>query len=174
MTDERRHDQEMVRRYGLLPGQYRAMLAQQDGRCFTCGGFPSPSRRLALDHDHVTGEPRGLLCDGCNGFLARAEIYLGRRDPSGIWPLPPGPGLWVNGELWTWRTNPDLYDRDMSYAPWNPRWHLEPPWRLQPEPKRVDLARKLAGDASVPVRRHRPGVGGGDPGSDGEQPVEGT
>jgi hypothetical protein len=142
MSTNEEHDRYMQQRYGLLPGQYRWMLANQAGRCFICGGFPSPSRRLALDHDHMTGEPRGLLCDGCNTFLARAETYLGRRQPYGIWPLPPSDGLWVNGELWTWRPSRDLYDRDMTYNPWQPRWQLEAPWRLQPEPKHLAEQRR--------------------------------
>lgn len=154
MTNDR-HDQEMGRRYGLLPGQYQTMLANQAGRCFICGGRPAPSRRLSVDHDHATGDVRGLLCDPCNTFLARAETYLGRSQPHGMWPLPPGPGLWIDGDLWTWEPTRDLYDRDVTYGRWQPRWQLKQPWRLEPEPTEIAEARRER--QAQPARRFEPG-----------------
>lgn len=55
-------------RYGLTIEAYNAMLVGQNGLCAACG---EPERRkgrtrLAVDHDHVTGAIRGLLCDHCN------------------------------------------------------------------------------------------------------------
>jgi hypothetical protein len=56
-------------------------------RCGICGCEPSSSRRLDRDHDHRTGEPRGLLCHRCNrtlgsqidpAWLRRALAYLER------------------------------------------------------------------------------------------------
>lgn len=48
---------------------YEALFTAQGGRCALCRRA-SPSRRLAIDHDHRTGEVRGLLCPdpdwGCN------------------------------------------------------------------------------------------------------------
>lgn len=70
--------------YRLGPGQFEAMLARQDGRCAVCGDRPTAT--LAVDHDHATGEVRGLLCRNCNQGLghfrddpqrlARAIDYL--------------------------------------------------------------------------------------------------
>lgn len=62
-TRARRADARVVRVYGLAPGEYDALLTFQGGTC----AIPScpargAARRLAVDHDHVTGEPRGLLC----------------------------------------------------------------------------------------------------------------
>ena len=37
--------------------------------CGICGSGPSESRRLDRDHDHKTGQPRGLLCHTCNRRL---------------------------------------------------------------------------------------------------------
>ena len=63
------HEAMVQKTYGLEPGEYDALLALQGGRCYICGR-KSPSRRLAVDHDHETGQPRGLLCPdperGCN------------------------------------------------------------------------------------------------------------
>jgi Recombination endonuclease VII len=43
-----------------------------DGRCEICSGPPGVRRnRLSIDHDHVTGKFRGLLCDNCNNGLGR-------------------------------------------------------------------------------------------------------
>lgn len=48
---------------------YQALLRMQHGRCYLCRR-QSLSRRLAIDHNHETGEVRGLLCPdpewGCN------------------------------------------------------------------------------------------------------------
>lgn len=54
--------------YGLTWDEYDLLLACQEGRCAICGGTP---RRyaLAVDHDHRTGEIRGLLCSRCNHKL---------------------------------------------------------------------------------------------------------
>ena len=68
-----RHDTYVVRTYGLLPGQYGEMLAEQLGRCAICGNRPA-RRRLAVDHSHLSGKPRALLCLSCNhDVLGRLE-----------------------------------------------------------------------------------------------------
>lgn len=59
------------RRYGLTLEQYQEMLARQGGRCAICGSPPDPTgvkaaSRLHVDHDHVTGANRELLCGRCN------------------------------------------------------------------------------------------------------------
>jgi hypothetical protein len=44
--------------------------------CAICLRRPSPGRRLDRDHDHRTGQPRGLLCGGrmgCNRRLGRVD-----------------------------------------------------------------------------------------------------
>lgn len=56
--------------YGVTEQAYKAMLEAQDGRCAICARVPR-ARRLAVDHDHNTGQVRGLLCYGCNHFLLR-------------------------------------------------------------------------------------------------------
>lgn len=63
------HLQHIRATYGLTPEQYQALFDWQGGRCYICRR-QSRSKRLAVDHDHVTGAVRGLLCPdetrGCN------------------------------------------------------------------------------------------------------------
>ena len=78
----------MKRKYGLTLEQYDAMLAAQDGVCAICGEPRPEDRTLHVDHDHDTGEIRGLLCFKCNNALGdfnddhdlfqRAAAYLDR------------------------------------------------------------------------------------------------
>ena len=55
-------------------GGYDHILAQQGGGCAICGRPPKPGgRRLNIDHAHVTGTVRGLLCAACNRMLGWAK-----------------------------------------------------------------------------------------------------
>lgn len=74
--------------YGITPEDYDAMLASQNGVCAICERNDPRGQRLAIDHDHVTGAVRGLLCRACNTALglldddivrlARMRRYLRR------------------------------------------------------------------------------------------------
>lgn len=61
-----------LRRYGLTVVAYEEMLAAQNGLCALCGKVETHRdkrgeiTRLAVDHDHVTGSVRALLCHACN------------------------------------------------------------------------------------------------------------
>lgn len=60
-------------KYGMTIADYEAKLAAQDGVCMLChrpapGGIKAASR-LHVDHDHVTGRNRDLLCMNCNRGL---------------------------------------------------------------------------------------------------------
>lgn len=58
------------RKYGITLEQYDQLLSQQDGRCAVCTRPAEAfTTRLAVDHNHVTGEIRGLLCTHCNHRL---------------------------------------------------------------------------------------------------------
>ena len=61
--------------YGITSKDYNKILKIQNGVCAICLQ-PSSSKHqsgkiknLAIDHDHETGEIRGLLCDNCNRAL---------------------------------------------------------------------------------------------------------
>ena len=57
------------KRYGIVPEEYDILLEKQGGACIICGDIPT-NRRLDIDHDHNTGEIRGLLCNKCNRGLS--------------------------------------------------------------------------------------------------------
>lgn len=70
-------------KYGLTPGQHKAMYVTQNGCCVVCGK-PIPYDKIQVDHDHKTGKIRGLLCKSCNtklGWYERRkqviDVYLG-------------------------------------------------------------------------------------------------
>jgi hypothetical protein len=53
-------------KYGISLEDYDAMLARQGGVCAACKNKKRRSERLCVDHCHVTGKVRGLLCRNCN------------------------------------------------------------------------------------------------------------
>ena len=77
--------------------QYDDMLYSQNGVCVICGEPETTYRwgriiALAIDHNHETGEIRGLLCTKCNSglgcfrdnanILASAISYLNQKTPA--------------------------------------------------------------------------------------------
>jgi hypothetical protein len=79
--------------YGLTPLDVETMLEDQEYRCCICdkqtAGIGRGKQYLNIDHHHISGKIRGLLCSGCNkglGYfnedtqaLQKAIEYL-RRD----------------------------------------------------------------------------------------------
>ena len=63
----------LKKRFGLTLDEYDQLWASQGGVCIGCGDDNIAGRRLAVDHDHKTGEIRGLLCDRCNRALGSCK-----------------------------------------------------------------------------------------------------
>ncbi len=68
-------DRHLRNTYGLSNKKYEALVAKQGGNCASCRD-PLPTvdkrqrRRSAhVDHNHTTGDVRGVLCSGCNTSL---------------------------------------------------------------------------------------------------------
>jgi hypothetical protein len=58
-------------RYGVTLDWFEAKIIEQHGACAICGHVPpvggiKSAARLHVDHDHVTGANRDLLCNRCN------------------------------------------------------------------------------------------------------------
>jgi uncharacterized protein with PIN domain len=74
------------RHYGLTLADYEQMLTAQEGRCAVCGGAETVLRRtgepyrLAVDHDHRSGQVRGLLCRRCNQIVWAFEEHSALLD----------------------------------------------------------------------------------------------
>ena len=70
------------RSYGMTNAEFQAMVDAQGGLCAICVERPA----VHVDHDHKTGQVRGVLCFPCNAalgqfrdrtdLLARAASYL--------------------------------------------------------------------------------------------------
>lgn len=65
------------RTYGIDADTYHELLRLQGGKCFICQRATGKSKRLSVDHDHRSGEVRGLLCSTCNNVLGHV-----RDDPA--------------------------------------------------------------------------------------------
>lgn len=80
----------LKRKYNISQDDYDKLHEAQGGRCAICG----KKKRLVVDHDHDTGEVRGLLCGNCNtgigmlgdtpGDLKNALEYLEKNDSTKI------------------------------------------------------------------------------------------
>lgn len=68
---------------------FNLRLKEQDSRCAICGEKCEETKIFA-DHDHITGKPRGLLCNRCNigcgvfrdnvEYMKKAIAYLEKWD----------------------------------------------------------------------------------------------
>lgn len=80
----------LKRRYGIGADEFDELVRQQGGACAICER-PDPEH---VDHNHETGDVRGILCFNCNGGLGHfrdsidamlaAAVYLDERDPGTI------------------------------------------------------------------------------------------
>src|SRR2546423_9654877 len=58
----------LMRRYGIGDADVAAMIDAQDGKCLIC---VDALTKAHVDHDHVTGKVRGVLCFNCNAGLGK-------------------------------------------------------------------------------------------------------
>jgi hypothetical protein len=73
-------------KFGLTEGEAARLMALQQDACAVCRKKFRPGRPPVVDHHHVTGRVRGLLCSPCNrqlgylhedvGWLTRAADYV--------------------------------------------------------------------------------------------------
>lgn len=68
----------LKRSFGITIDDYDRIFEKQGGVCAICGNRETiknrwGTKRLSVDHDHETGEVRGLLCRKCNAGLGFFE-----------------------------------------------------------------------------------------------------
>lgn len=64
-TKEEIRDEYLRKKYGVGLDYYNQKFTEQKEACI-CGRKPKEGKNLNLDHNHQTGEARGLLCFTCN------------------------------------------------------------------------------------------------------------
>ena len=71
------YERERDRRYGLLPGDYDALIARQHGCCAVCEKPLGIGHDAAIEHDHAIGMKRhavrGIVHARCNSLVAVVE-----------------------------------------------------------------------------------------------------
>jgi hypothetical protein len=73
---QRKRSTHRLRFYGITVEQYDQMFDNQAGLCAICEQpetmtYRGVVKQLCVDHDHVTGEVRGLLCAACNFAIGK-------------------------------------------------------------------------------------------------------
>lgn len=73
----------LKRRFKLSLDEYMILWNKQNGKCAICRKEETvldhrsgKTRMLAVDHNHDTGNNRGLLCNNCNQGLGRFQDSL--------------------------------------------------------------------------------------------------
>lgn len=65
------------RNYRITPDDFNSMWESQDGKCAICNENMVPRGRSSfaatVDHNHETGEVRGLLCRCCNSGIGNMK-----------------------------------------------------------------------------------------------------
>ncbi len=64
------------RKYSISLQNYEDILIAQGNKCKICGVNSNPDKRagyFVIDHNHTTGDIRGLLCTKCNALLGLAQ-----------------------------------------------------------------------------------------------------
>ncbi len=67
-----RKNNSLMMLYNISLEKYTTILKSQDGKCAICSGT-SGKRSLSVDHNHNSGQIRGLLCDNCNHGLGKFQ-----------------------------------------------------------------------------------------------------
>jgi hypothetical protein len=64
----------LKKNYGLTLENYDNLFKFQSGYCLGCNRHQNQlNHKLNVDHNHITGKIRGLLCIGCNRALGFVE-----------------------------------------------------------------------------------------------------
>ena len=65
---------QLKRDYGITLDEYNKMLQEQNSCCCICGRHQSEFKKaLHVEHNHITGKVRGIVCSYCNHSLSVLE-----------------------------------------------------------------------------------------------------
>lgn len=72
-----RKSQTLLYKYNITIKDYEIIYTKQNGLCGICNKPKNEEKNkyFNVDHDHITGNVRGLLCSGCNAKLGWFESY---------------------------------------------------------------------------------------------------
>ena len=76
-TKDKIRNWRLLQNYGITNQDYEQMLENQGFCCAGCGLHQNIlEKKLHVDHNHVTGRVRGLLCGNCNRALGLVKDNL--------------------------------------------------------------------------------------------------
>lgn len=67
---EKKREQNYLTRYGISLSDYENLYKKQNGKCAIC---KNKLEKGVVDHNHTTGEVRGILCNSCNTAIGLAK-----------------------------------------------------------------------------------------------------
>lgn len=83
-TPKSRLEQHLKYKYGITQAEFNEAWQKQDGNCAICENelpdlmeYNNRRRGYAIDHNHDTGEFRGILCLNCNSMLGMSKDDIG-------------------------------------------------------------------------------------------------
>jgi Recombination endonuclease VII len=93
--EKQRSEAKLKSKYGITLAQYEQMLEDQHHACACCGTTEIPPKGYwHIDHCHVSGKVRGILCHHCNlglghfrdncATLRTAIAYLEKHNAPGV------------------------------------------------------------------------------------------
>ncbi|GAF89887.1 unnamed protein product [marine sediment metagenome] len=82
---EQSRDRNLRVNFGMTLDDYDQMFEKQDGVCAICNcpetmTYKGVATHLSVDHNHITGEIRGLLCRDCNLELGHYETWTVKHE----------------------------------------------------------------------------------------------
>ncbi len=93
-TTDGRWEKQLRDRFDMTAEQYWNLHNKQNGLCAICGKPQCVGTKLDVDHDHVTGKVRGLLCRHCNAGIGMLKDSVGLLLQALRYLLDSGSSLW--------------------------------------------------------------------------------
>lgn len=74
-TPKDRAEEHLRLKYGMSPKDYEILFEVQNGKCSICLSILDRSNpfKVCIDHDHLNGKVRSLVCKRCNQVLGMVD-----------------------------------------------------------------------------------------------------